>query len=68
MAATMLKQLGVRRVRLMTNNPLKRRGLSEHGIHVEDRIQHLAGLGQHNIRYLETKAERMGHLLPMQGA
>ena len=66
MAATMLKELGVHRVRLMTNNPLKRKGLSDHGIHVEDRIQHLAGLGKHNIRYLETKAERMGHLLPMQ--
>ena len=58
MAASMLQELGVRRVRLMTNNPLKRKGLSEHGIHVEDRIQHLAGLGKHNIRYLETKAER----------
>lgn len=67
MAASMLKELGVRRVRLMTNNPLKRKGLSEHGIHVEDRIQHLAGLGKHNIRYLETKAERMGHLLSTQG-
>ena len=66
MAASMLKELGVRRVRLMTNNPLKRKGLSEHGIHVEDRIQHLAGLGKHNIRYLETKAERMGHLLSTQ--
>jgi len=67
MAATMLKELGVHRVRLMTNNPLKRKGLSDCGIHVEDRIQHLAGLGKHNIRYLETKAERMGHLLPMEG-
>ena len=64
----MVEHLRIRAVRLMTNNPLKRRGLSDHGIHVEDRIQHLAGLGQHNIRYLETKAERMGHLLPMQGA
>mgnify|MGYP001209874961 CR=1 FL=1 len=66
MAASMLQELGVRRVRLMTNNPLKRKGLSEHGIDVEDRIQHLAGLGKHNIRYLETKAERMGHLLSTQ--
>jgi len=68
MAAAMLKELGVARVRLMTNNPLKRKGLIEHGIEVEDRIQHLAGLGKHNIRYLETKAERMGHLLPIKGA
>ena len=68
MAAAMLKELGVNRVRLMTNNPLKRKGLVDHGIDVEDRVQHLAGLGKHNIRYLETKAERMGHLLPMQGA
>tara|TARA_B100000925_G_scaffold290022_2_gene274251 strand:- start:8857 stop:9477 length:621 start_codon:yes stop_codon:yes gene_type:complete len=66
MAAAMLKEIGVHRVRLMTNNPLKRKGLIEHGIHVEDRIQHLAGLGKHNIRYMETKAERMGHLLPVQ--
>ncbi len=66
MAAAMLKEIGVHRVRLMTNNPLKRKGLIEHGVHVEDRIQHLAGLGKHNIRYMETKAERMGHLLPMQ--
>lgn len=68
MAAAMLKELGVARVRLMTNNPLKRKGLIDHGIEVEDRIQHLAGLGKHNIRYLETKAERMGHLLPIKGA
>jgi GTP cyclohydrolase II len=66
MAAAMLQELGVRRVRLMTNNPLKRKGLVDHGIEVEDRVQHLAGLGKHNIRYLETKAQRMGHLLPMQ--
>tara|TARA_B100001109_G_C18547971_1_gene328289 strand:- start:94 stop:471 length:378 start_codon:yes stop_codon:yes gene_type:complete len=66
MAAAMLQELGVRRVRLMTNNPLKRKGLIDHGIEVEDRVQHLAGLGKHNIRYLETKAQRMGHLLPMQ--
>ena len=66
LAAAMLQELGVRRVRLMTNNPLKRKGLADHGIEVEDRVQHLAGLGKHNIRYLETKAQRMGHLLPMQ--
>jgi GTP cyclohydrolase II len=67
-AAQMLHSAGVDTVRLMTNNPLKRKGLIDHGVHVEDRVQHLAGQGRHNIRYLQTKAERMGHLLSIRGA
>lgn len=65
-AASMLRAVGVKRVRLMTNNPLKRKGLIDHGIAVEDRVAHLAGLGHHNIRYLQTKAERMGHMLNVE--
>ena len=62
-AARMLKEAGVKRVRLMTNNPLKIQGLRNHGIHVEKRIEHISGVSLENIQYLSTKGKRMGHIL-----
>ena len=47
----------------MTNNPLKIKGLEEHGIEVLERLQHQSGIGPENMQYLATKRRRMGHLL-----
>lgn len=65
-AAEMLKELGLIEIRLMTNNPLKIRGLRENGIVVRQRVQHQSGVGPRNIDYLSTKRHRMGHLLNVE--
>ena len=65
-AATMLKKKDVTRVRLMTNNPLKVKGLRDNGIEVSDRVSHITGLCESNRDYLNTKKMRMGHLLQLE--
>ncbi len=65
-AATMLKKKGVKSVRLMTNNPLKVKGLTDNGIEVSDRVSHMSGLCESNRDYLKTKKSRMGHLLDVE--
>ena len=65
-AATMLKKKDVTRVRLMTNNPLKVKGLRDNGIEVSDRVSHITGLCELNRDYLNTKKMRMGHLLKLE--
>jgi GTP cyclohydrolase II len=62
-AATMLRQLGIPRVRLLTNNPDKLAGLVACGIDVEGREPHRFAANGINDQYLETKAARFGHLL-----
>lgn len=62
-AAHMLHSLDVRSVKLMTNNPKKIAGLEEHGIKVTERIPHIMEPTVDNIDYLQTKAEKSGHLL-----
>jgi len=62
-AARMLQQLGIRSVRLMTNNPDKVRQLEKHGIRVLERVAHQLPANGHNVKYLQTKAARSGHLL-----
>lgn len=62
-AATMLRDLGIGRVRLLTNNPAKLAGLASHGIEVAGRISHAIAANGENDAYLETKARRFGHLL-----
>ncbi|TCZ57255.1 GTP cyclohydrolase II [Roseicella aquatilis] len=62
-AATMLQQLGIERVRLLTNNPEKLRALAACGIAVEGREAHAFAPNGVNDGYLETKARRFGHLL-----
>ena len=63
-AAAMLNTLGVPAVRLMTNNPAKVSALTARGVNVTERVPNVAGRGPRNQDYLETKAARMGHLLP----
>lgn len=62
-AAKMLVALGVRRVRLLTNNPTKVDGLREHGIDVVARVPLVIPSRPQNRDYLQTKAVRMGHML-----
>ena len=60
-AACMLRALGVSRIRLLTNNPLKMAALAEFGIDVVVREASLTAPGPENEKYLRTKAESMGH-------
>ncbi len=63
LGAQMLADLGLTKLRLMTNNPRKIVGLSGYGLEVVDRVPLDIPAGEHNERYLKTKAEKMGHLL-----
>ena len=62
-AAEMLGQLGIERVRLLTNNPDKIAGLERCGVTVAKRVPHSFPANAHNSRYLATKAKRGGHML-----
>lgn len=62
-AARMLELLGVRRIRLMTNNPAKVAALEAAGVAVAERVPHQLPDNPHNARYLATKRDRAGHLL-----
>ncbi|GAA3097610.1 GTP cyclohydrolase II [Streptomyces echinatus] len=63
-AAEMLRDLGVRSVRLMSNNPRKREALVRHGVQVAEQVPLLIEPCESNITYLRTKRERMDHHLP----
>jgi 3,4-dihydroxy 2-butanone 4-phosphate synthase / GTP cyclohydrolase II len=67
--AQVLYDLGLRRVRFLTNNPKKRVGLEAYGIIVVEQVPIKASPNPHNIRYLRTKRDKMGHttLLENQG-
>jgi 3,4-dihydroxy 2-butanone 4-phosphate synthase/GTP cyclohydrolase II len=64
-ATAILDDLGLSRVRLLTNNPDKVRQLEERGITVSERVPLVVGVGEINAAYLETKRDRMGHQLDM---
>ncbi|NDF13079.1 MAG: GTP cyclohydrolase II [Proteobacteria bacterium] len=61
-AAVMLKALGVKAIRLMTNNPRKVKGIEKYGIKVTERVNHEMEHHEHNHAYLETKFSRLGHV------
>ncbi|PZE95841.1 GTP cyclohydrolase II [Curtobacterium sp. MCBD17_008] len=63
-AAGILADLGITRVRLLTNNTEKRRQLVEHGIAVDALVPLVVGVSAQNAGYLDTKRDRMGHTLP----
>jgi 3,4-dihydroxy 2-butanone 4-phosphate synthase / GTP cyclohydrolase II len=65
--AQILTDLGVRTMRLLTNNPDKRAGLEGHGLSIVERIPLETEPTPHNIGYLRTKAEKLGHLLDVPG-
>jgi 3,4-dihydroxy 2-butanone 4-phosphate synthase/GTP cyclohydrolase II len=62
--AQILRDLGITSVRLLTNNPDKANGLETYGVKVAERLPLAITPTPENIRYLRTKAERMGHDLP----
>eukprot|EP00127_Corallochytrium_limacisporum_P005537 Clim_evm54s207 gene=Clim_evmTU54s207 len=63
-AADMLKDLGVKSVQLLTNNPRKIEDLQQYGINIADRMpMHPALRSEHNLSYLATKVKRMDHML-----
>lgn len=65
-ATGILSDLGIDRVRLLTNNPEKVRQLEVHGIDVVERLPLVVGVGGVNTGYLETKRNRMGHTIDDQ--
>lgn len=60
-----LKEMGLEKIRLITNNPAKIEGLEELGITVEERIPIIAEISDNNRRYIETKTVRMNHMINM---
>jgi len=59
----MFEHLGIKQLRLMTNNPRKVQAVESMGIEVVERIALQTGRNPHNQRYLETKAGKLGHLM-----
>lgn len=62
--AQILRDLGVRKMRLLTNNPKKRAGLAGYGLEIVETISLVTAPTPYNKRYLETKKTRLGHILP----
>ena len=62
--AQILFDLGVRKMRLLTNNPSKRIGLESYGLAIADRVPLTIEPKPENLRYLATKRDKLGHLLP----
>ena len=63
LAARILEDLGIKSIRLMTNNPTKIDALESEGIKVNERVELVSTVNPENARYLQTKAERMNHIL-----
>src|ERR1700726_277598 len=63
--AAILNDLGIRRIRLLSNNPEKRRPLVKSGIAVVEQITYEASPNPHAVRYLRVKKESMGHTLTL---
>lgn len=63
MLPVMLQHLGIRQVRLMTNNPRKVKAMESYGLDIVERVPLTTGLNPHNESYLDTKASKLGHLM-----
>ena len=61
--ASIIRELGIRHMRLMTNNPLKRAGLEGYGLQIDEIVPIVIAPNKYNEHYLETKQERMQHTL-----
>ena len=59
----MMESVGLKKIRLLTNNPLKLQALESNGIEVVERKSIVTGVNDQNKFYLTTKAKRMGHFL-----
>lgn len=58
----MFSALGIKRVKLMTNNPKKIKALEDIGVEIVERMPHETGRNPHNADYLETKKGKLGHM------
>jgi 3,4-dihydroxy 2-butanone 4-phosphate synthase/GTP cyclohydrolase II len=61
--AQILCDLGLKRIRLLTNNPQKVVGLEGYGLEITERVPIVCEPGEHNERYLSTKKTKLGHIL-----
>lgn len=59
--ANILRELGVSKMRLITNNPVKRIGLEGYGLQIVENVSIEVGINKYNEKYMRTKKERMGH-------
>ncbi len=64
--AQILRMLGVQKMRLITNNPVKRVGLEAYGLEIVENVGIEITPNEYNLRYLKTKKERMGHTLHLK--
>jgi len=64
--AQMLRYLGIHKMRLLTNNPVKRVGLEAYGLEIVENVPIEVTPNEYNLRYLETKRTRMGHVLHLK--
>ena len=64
--ARMLRHLGVHKMRLLTNNPVKRVGLEAYGLEIVENVPIEVTPNEYNLRYLKTKQDRMGHTLHLK--
>jgi 3,4-dihydroxy 2-butanone 4-phosphate synthase/GTP cyclohydrolase II len=61
--AQILVDLGISTMRLLTNNPTKRAGLEGYGLEIVERVPLESAPNPENLRYLQTKRDKMGHLI-----
>ena len=61
--ANILNSLGIRKMRLMSNNPVKRIGLEGFGLEITENVPLEVEPNEYNAKYMHTKKERMGHIL-----
>jgi 3,4-dihydroxy 2-butanone 4-phosphate synthase / GTP cyclohydrolase II len=66
--AAILRDLGVKRMRLLTNNPAKRAGLEGHGLEIAESVPLVTDPTPENLYYLQTKRDRFGHVLELPRA
>ena len=64
--AQILRMLGVQKMRLMSNNPVKRVGLEAYGLEIVENVAVEITPNEYNLRYLKTKKDRMGHTLHLK--
>ena len=62
-AAEILKAFGIKKIKLLTNNPIKLDDMKKHGIMVEERLSLFGDRNMHNEKYLLAKKEKLGHML-----
>lgn len=67
MLQSMFAHAGIKKVRVMTNNPRKLAALRDAGVEVESRLAHEPGRNRHNVGYLDTKQDKLGHIFESAG-